>query len=185
VLHKAAINDHRGESPALGEIQRQSEATYRELDRRQLTVSIVQALNRIRCRRVTDAEGNCPTAEAFILLPSREGLGVSILDAIKAEMPGVVVKDWAFTMDAPATSLRQGSSHLRLVAYLRAMKPGSVTFTHLREELGLSPKGMEKLSASIRDPSTPLAKALQEAGIAHVRGEGGRGSSPTLVKVAA
>src|SRR5690606_4473837 len=30
------------------------------LDRKQVTVSVIQAINRIRCRRVTNADGDCP-----------------------------------------------------------------------------------------------------------------------------
>ena len=187
-----AINDHKGSSPALGELQGQSDDTFRDLSRRQLTVSIVQSLNRIRCRRVTDAEGNCPPAEAFLVLP-RGDIGGLVLEAIKAEMPGVVVQDWAFSLcetkrggpRGPLASVRQGSSHERLVAFLKAMRPGAVTIRRLREELGLTAKGAEKLSTAIRDPSTVIAQALQELEVAYVRGGGGPGSSPQLVKAGA
>jgi hypothetical protein len=177
-----AINDHNGKSPELGLLQRQSEATYRELEQRQLTVSIVQALNRIRCRRVTDAEGNCPKAEAFILLPSRDGLGERILDAIKGEMPEVVVKDWAFAVDAHEASIREGSSHQRLLEFMKAMKPGEMTLQHLRDTLGLASRGVKEVQVALRNAAHPLTKALAEIGVSYSVIGAGRGAKAMLVK---
>jgi hypothetical protein len=47
------------------------------MDRRQLAVSIIQALNRIRCRKVVDAEGNCAPCKAYLFLPDNEPGGQS------------------------------------------------------------------------------------------------------------
>jgi hypothetical protein len=38
-----------------------------EMQRRQLTVSVIQAINRVRCRRVIDSYGNCPPTDVFIV----------------------------------------------------------------------------------------------------------------------
>ncbi|WP_245284415.1 hypothetical protein [Bradyrhizobium sp. WSM2254] len=56
--------------------------------RRQLSASIIQAINRICCRHVTDDHGGCPPADVFIVLPSGER-GEDILAAIRREMPGI------------------------------------------------------------------------------------------------
>src|SRR6202020_3687921 len=61
----AALEDHKGSGPRIGEVIQQTDETYKEMDRRQLAVSIIQALNRIRCRKVVDPEGNCPPCEAY------------------------------------------------------------------------------------------------------------------------
>ena len=55
--------------------------------RRQLSASVIQAINRIRCRHVTDDRGGCPPADVFIVLPSGDR-GDDILAAIRREMPG-------------------------------------------------------------------------------------------------
>jgi hypothetical protein len=41
----------------------------KEMEQRQLSVSVIQAINRVRCRHVIDAEGHCPPADIFIVLP--------------------------------------------------------------------------------------------------------------------
>jgi len=179
-----AINDHNGQSPELGRLRTEGDETFRDLQRRQLTVGIVQAINRIRCRRVVDTEGNCPPAEAFLLLPSHDNLGQEILDAIRVEMPGDVLKDWDFDLDQPGQVIRQGSSHERLVEFVRAMKPGRVALSALRAELGLSKEGMKHVAKLLRDAASPLARSLHELGVTYSKdGLPGR-EAAFLLKVA-
>ena len=59
----------------------------REMQRRQLTVSVIQAVNRVRCRRVIDGDGNCPPTDVFIVLPHGAD-GDAILGHLQEEMPG-------------------------------------------------------------------------------------------------
>lgn len=54
------------------------------MEQRQLSVSIIQAINRIRCRHVIDAEGDCPTANIFIVMPD-DHTADTILDDIRSE----------------------------------------------------------------------------------------------------
>jgi hypothetical protein len=85
------------------------------MEQRQMSVSVIQAANRICCRQVIDAEGHCPPADIFIVLP-RDALGGAVLDDIKADMPGIKVTDWAFALDTPkekklaSVALTHGSS---------------------------------------------------------------------------
>jgi hypothetical protein len=37
----------------------------KEMEQRQMSVSVIQAINRICCRHVIDAEGRCPPADIF------------------------------------------------------------------------------------------------------------------------
>jgi len=37
---------------------------------RHLSTSVVQAVNRICCRRVIDEQGRCPVSDVYIMLPS-------------------------------------------------------------------------------------------------------------------
>ena len=61
----------------------------------QITVSILQAINRIRCRRVIDEYGNCKSSKIYLLLPHGEE-GEEILDGICTEMPLVRLHEWKF-----------------------------------------------------------------------------------------
>lgn len=55
---------------------------------RHLSTSVVQAINRICCRRVIDEHGRCPVSDVYILLP-KNWQGDAILSDIQANMPGI------------------------------------------------------------------------------------------------
>jgi hypothetical protein len=63
-----------------------------EMRIKQLPVSLIQAINRIRCRKVIDPEGNCEAANVFIVLPKTEEAH-SILENIRTDMPDIKVVD--------------------------------------------------------------------------------------------
>ena len=58
----------------------------RGLQLSQITVSILQAINRIRCRRVIDEYGNCKSSKIYLLIPHGDD-GEEILNGICNEMP--------------------------------------------------------------------------------------------------
>jgi hypothetical protein len=92
--------------------------------RRQLAAAVIQALNRICCRHVTDDHGGCPPADVFIVLPSGDQ-GDDILDAIRREMPGLQVVDWPFDPDGPKVRKRDaGTPHGRLLTFMENRAPG-------------------------------------------------------------
>ena len=62
----------------------------------QITVSILQAINRIRCRRVIDEYGNCKSSKIYLLIPHGEK-GEEVLNGIYTEMPLVRLHEWEFT----------------------------------------------------------------------------------------
>lgn len=62
-----------------------------EMEAETIAAKLVQAINRIRCRRVADALGGCLPCEAHLLLPSGRD-GDLILDSLIASMPGVRVE---------------------------------------------------------------------------------------------
>ena len=67
-----------------------------ELSDARIAAALVQAINRIRCRKVIDSYGNCPAAEAFVTLPPGQR-GDRILSRLKLELPGVKTARWEFT----------------------------------------------------------------------------------------
>jgi hypothetical protein len=138
----AAMEDHKGNSPQIGEAIQQTDETYREMDRRQLTVSIIQALNRVRCRHMVDVEGNGEPCEGFMFLPDNE-TGHAIRQAIKREMPGIVIKEWDYQLDPPSRSIRRGSGHARLLEFMRAAPSGEVNLKDWAESVGLGHRGLQ------------------------------------------
>jgi hypothetical protein len=150
---------------------------------KQLTAGIVQAMNRIRCRKTTDANGNCLPAEVFIVL--REGdEGAAILKGIRAEMPGIVVSDdWDFSLDGPRATIRKGSSHEGLITLMEnAPAYGEWPLTWVERELSLSKKGAEKLRAVLADPSSNLSQRLAALGVKYETQGSTRSFRANLVK---
>ena len=71
------------------------EDIQRGLQLSQITVSILQAINRIRCRSVINEYGNCKSSKIYLLIPHREE-GEKILDGIFTEMPLARLHEWKF-----------------------------------------------------------------------------------------
>jgi hypothetical protein len=154
----------------------------RDMETKEVIVSVVQALNRVRCRKVIDADGNCPPTGAFIILPQTDR-GQTILEGIQQEMPGLVVDtSWRFSFDGAKVEIRRGSSHEGLLRLMENRPAGELSMDAIRREFVLSDKAMEKLRECLRDRDHPLTKALAEMGVAFVQTGYGRGSRSYLVK---
>jgi len=153
----------------------------KEMEQRQLSVSVIQAINRIRCRHVIDAEGHCPPADIFIVLPE-DVTGDAILDDIKADMPGLDVRRWDFALDPPKTKKpRVGSSHEKLIAYMTEQPAGSVSLSDIQHDLGLT--SLKKIRQTLNDAEHPTTMALANLGVKYIPGIG-RGSKSFLMKAA-
>jgi hypothetical protein len=104
----------------------------RLMEQRQLSVSIIQAINRVRCRRAIDAEGRSPTADIFVVLP-KDKYGDGILDDIRADMPGLNVVDWDLELDGPKVhKARKGSSHEALIRLMGNRLPGQTPLSLIK-----------------------------------------------------
>lgn len=89
-----------------------------------LAASIIQALGRVRLRKVIDEHGRCAPTDVFIVLPRGER-GTEILQDIRQELPNVAVQDWAFELDGPKVRVkRTGPPQERLVTFLTHRSPG-------------------------------------------------------------
>jgi hypothetical protein len=153
----------------------------KEMEYRQMSVSVIQAINRVRCRRVIDEQGRCLPVDIFIVLPS-DALGEAILDDIKADMPGIQVRPWDFALDPPkARKPRVGSSHERLIAYMVKQPVGTVSLSDIQHDLRLT--SLKKLRETLNDTEHPTSIALSDIGVRYVPGAG-RGSKSFLVKAA-
>lgn len=146
----------------------------------QMTVSVVQAINRIRCRRVIDSEGNCPTSDVYIMLP-KGSLGDALLEGIKREMPDIVVKeDW--DIKAGKCKARRGNYDAALVLFAKAMRSGRVAVSNVKKELGIPARTFDRLAAKLKDEASDLYRLLVDAGVHYVIEGSGRAQRAYLVK---
>ena len=153
--------------------------------RRQLSASVIQAINRIRCRHVTDDHGGCPPADVFIVLPSGER-GKDVLSAIRREMPGVNVVDWPFDPDdGPKVHRRSaGTPHERLLMFMENRAPGRTSMQVVARELGLKPNAKKDLQKNLNNENHKTTLALKAMGVNYVVTGKGRGAKSELVKAA-
>lgn len=157
------------------------EDVRQEMQRRQVSVSVIQAVNRVRCRRVIDEEGNCPSTDVFIVLP-RGADGDAILSHLEEEMPGVGIAPWDFEMDGPSERVRRGSSHEALVALMANRQPGETSMSLIKCELGLTDSAVKDLRGVLRDDNHDLTKSLAHLGVRYVTTGKGRGARSYLLK---
>jgi hypothetical protein len=152
--------------------------------RRQLSASVIQAINRIRSRHVTDEHGGCLPCDVFIVLPSG-GRGADILSAIRREMPGLQVVDWPFEPDGPKLRRRSaGTPHDRLLTFMTNRAPGRASMTAVARELGLKPNARKDLQKHLRNENHPTTLALKAIGVTYAVTGKGRGRKSELVKAA-
>jgi len=175
---KGLQDNHWLEKPSWG-----SYADVRqEMQRRQLTVAIIQAINRVRCRRVIDADGNCPPTDIFIILPKGND-GDAIHSHLEEEMPGISVVPWQFELDGPSERIRRGSSHAALLTLMANRLPGETSMSFVRSELGLTTEGTKKLKRVLRDEEHELTKSLAAQGIRYIAEGRGRSAKSYLLKM--
>ncbi|MCE3234365.1 MAG: hypothetical protein K0Q50_545 [Vampirovibrio sp.] len=133
-----------------------------ELELGQLTVSIVQAINRIRCRRVIDVHGNCPDADVFILLPHGDA-GRTLLSNIVKQMPGIRLLEWQF--ETTKREPRRSNHEEALFRYVSSMPVGRYAFRDVAQQLKISGNTSERIAAKLKDPENELSLKLAEKGV--------------------
>jgi hypothetical protein len=140
--------------------------------------SVVQAVNRARCRIIIDDQGNCEPTDVFILLP-RGVVGDLMVAAIQAEMPDAKLLPWTAL---PARSPSITPSEKALVDELRRVTRHDVyTKTRVIDRLGITSRTFDRMSATLRKPGSPLAQELAAIGVAF-HSTKGRGKMTYFIK---
>jgi hypothetical protein len=156
------------------------------MQERQLAVSIIQAINRVQCRKVIDEQGNCAPTDVFVVLP-RDQKGEAILQAIASEMPEVVVVDWNFDLDEKMSrepQVRRGSSHEAIISYMRNQSAGEFDVKTIKKDLDISDSvWKESIAPALREADHPLRRTLAAANVSYVVEGKGRGARSLLVKL--
>jgi hypothetical protein len=148
-------------------------------------VSVIQAINRICCRRVVDAQGRCPPADIYLILP-QDKTGDALFQRILVDMPSLRVVPWAFELDGPQVrKVRKGSSHDALLSYMAVRLPGETAMSNVQRELGLEPLKLKKLKAVLSNSDHHTTTALRDIGVTYVVRGVKRGAKAFLIKAEA
>ena len=149
-----------------------------------VSASIVQAINRICVRRVVDSEGRCKKADVYIVLP-KDWRGDAILRDVYANMPGINEVEWQFEPDGPKVyAPRNNSMAAAVIEMMRTREPGTTPLSYVRTHLSLGHKQFARLKEDLAKATSNIATKLQQLGVLY-RTEGrGRSTQGFLVKVA-
>ncbi|WP_038965410.1 hypothetical protein [Bradyrhizobium diazoefficiens] len=154
------------------------------LQQRHLAASIVQAIGRVRLRKVIDVQGRCAPTDVFIVLPTGDR-GTEILRYIRQELPNVSLQDWAFEPDGPKVRVkRSGIPHERLVTYMAHRNPGRTYMNVIGREFSLKPHQRKDLQKALRDENHETTLALRSLGVTYGSEGRGRGAKSFLIKSA-
>jgi hypothetical protein len=164
---------------------KQHENVRELLQRRHLAASVIQAVGRVRLRKVIDERGRCAPTDVFIVLP-RGARGSEMLEYIRQELPNVSVQCWAFEPDGPKVRVkRSGLPQERLITFMSNRNPGRTSMSVIGREFGLKPQQRKDLQKVLRDENHPTTLALKTAGVTYGSEGKGRGAKSFLLKSAA
>jgi hypothetical protein len=139
--------------------------------------SVVQAINRGHCRKITDDRGNCKPTDVFILLPTGH-IADSLTASVQQEMPNSKLIEWCAT---PDIRNKLSPTERRLVRLLRNCEPGTYSKTWIIVQLSIATRTFERLSASLRKPTSALMRELAAIGVGYDC-KIGRGKEACFVK---
>jgi len=77
-----------------------------QLEYSQISAELIQAINRVSCRRVIDEQGNCANTNIYLTISNNKELNTTIINSIKKQMPGInIIKNkWDFVLAKPGKS---------------------------------------------------------------------------------
>jgi hypothetical protein len=154
------------------------------ISQKEVSVSVIQAINRICIRKVVDENGRCENADIYIVLP-KDSRGEAILSDVRANMPGIKEAEWEFEPDGPKVyAPRSNSAAQAVIEMMRTREPGQTPLSYIRTQLSLTQKQFGRLKEDLAKAGSKLTAALHELGVIY-RVEGrGRATKGFLVKAA-
>ena len=138
----------------------------RALEIGKMAASVIQAINRIRCRRTIDALGNCPPADVYVKF-GNEKQAQEILQRIVQAMPGIKVRPWEFsqTKDGARTAMKPDAAQT-LLMFLRNLQPGCrLEKKTVVGKTGIHPRTLDRLIGRIRNPQDTFAQLVASLGV--------------------
>jgi hypothetical protein len=112
-----------------------------------IVAEIIQAINRIRIRKVTKEDGGCDEANIYIILPFNKDH--TYINEIKKEMTNIKIKEWKLES---STASKEGKAHSDIVIrYLKAnLKTGdTLKVNDVRDKLGINKNSYKSMLGNV------------------------------------
>jgi hypothetical protein len=147
--------------------------------RYRVVVNLVQAMNRVRCRRVIDDKGNCKKTDIYLFLNS-EAAAEKLLDPVQRQMPRIKVK---FLDDAPTAKVKKDRSPYfrKMIPAMATWPPGEYPVRLVQDDFGLSTRTMRRLISKIESGKGEVARDFKVIGVTY-KPAMGRGAISCFVK---
>ncbi|MEL6447366.1 MAG: hypothetical protein AAFQ62_05390 [Pseudomonadota bacterium] len=124
-----------------------------------ISSSLIQAVNRIRTRRVIDTAGNCPESYVYLLLPDNQ-LGAAVHRTLLDQMPGMRTENWK--LDA-AKQAKRSKHEQAVIGLAKSMEPGeSYSAAEVQERLGIPRTTWGRIVSKLKSDTATLGQALAE-----------------------
>lgn len=128
-----------------------------------LRTSVIQAINRVRCRSVTRNGGNCEPVSVCLFLPEGKTTE-AIMEAIKAEMPDIQIVE--MHSELLKRKAKGSKSAPKLISFFMGEPTGSrYSRGDLMKKLRISKSTMERLISQIKDTASSLYIELSKIGV--------------------
>ena len=138
-----------------------------------IAVKVVQAINRVRCRRIIDRQGNCSVTDVYLLLPPK-AQAANITKQIAKAMPHIKGRMWHSPV--AKKKLRRSSYEEPLLSYLRILGRGEHLAKDVRNHLTIPQRAFEKLITKIKGETSILYHDLANLGCRYISQGAGRGA---------
>lgn len=151
------------------------------IEKSYLTVAVIQAINRIRCRNVIDQRGRSKRCDVFLALPESK-LGDEILQGIVSDMPKINVLDWRFfgVSKTPSGRPKKSNMEISFLAWCEMLSSGEYTSKHIMEALNFSRSTWNRIKANLAEDSHELKNKALALGVEYI--SRGRGKSGLIIK---
>lgn len=129
-----------------------------------ISKSIVQAINRARCRRVTSSSGRCDPCDVYLLLPGGElarGVERSVVD----QMPGISIRSWQ--LQPNPKDARRNANLEALLEVLRLLPRGSYGRRQIMDRTGIKERTFQRISVALQDTRSDANRVLKELGVSY------------------
>jgi hypothetical protein len=160
---------------------RKHEDIRQALELGMISTSIIQAVNRVRCRKTVDNYGNCEQTDVYIMLPNNN-LDEAVLRDIRTIMPRIVIKeDWDYRPQKK--KVKASKYEPALAKFFETMEIGRYTPAKIIKELGMKMRTMRTLTEKCKDNDSELFKIMNSSGVKYEVTGSGQKQKAYFVKI--
>nr|WP_152997422.1 hypothetical protein [Methylobacterium sp. GXS13] len=128
-------------------------------------IEVIQAINRVRCRQMVDANGGCEPTDVFILCQKGEA-GEDLIAQLIDEMPGVVVREWELKASSRKTKTTPSAN--KVLKALSSLAPGEHLSSEVRKMADVSSTSYSRFVQELSRPNSEMAKTVRGYGVTYI-----------------